>query len=171
MIFVWKYGASTFYFPSQKETVNIIFSTESSFCPQPHASGHTCTHVYERTRVARERRTGWSSKLLDIFNQVILLCVYNMVDMKYSRWRGTKVWVQLKWSLVATGMVSQPLIATVTLSSNGLGEVIRAHFYYDWARLALTERSNGRTDGIGPLLLWLSSTSHRKIYNINNKVS
>jgi hypothetical protein len=68
-------------------------------------------------------------------------------------------------------MVSQPLIATVTLNSNGLGEVIRARFYYDWARLALTERSNGRTDGIGPLLLWPSSTSHRKIYNINNKVS
>jgi hypothetical protein len=68
-------------------------------------------------------------------------------------------------------VVSQSPIATVTLSSNGLGEVISARCYYDWARLAVTERSNGCGDGIGPLLLWPSSTSHRKIYNINNKVS
>jgi hypothetical protein len=38
-----------------------------------------------------ERRTGWSSKLLDIFKRVILLWVYKVVDMKYSRQGGTKV--------------------------------------------------------------------------------
>jgi hypothetical protein len=38
-----------------------------------------------------ERRTGWSSKLLDIFNQVILLWVYKVVNMKYTRQGGTKV--------------------------------------------------------------------------------
>jgi hypothetical protein len=38
-----------------------------------------------------ERRTGWSSKLLDIIKQVILLWVYKVVDMKYSRRGGTKV--------------------------------------------------------------------------------
>jgi hypothetical protein len=36
-----------------------------------------------------ERRTGWSRKLLDIFDRVILLWIYKMVDMKYSR-RGVK---------------------------------------------------------------------------------
>jgi hypothetical protein len=64
-------------------------------------------------------------------------------------------------------MVSQSSVATVTLSSNGLGEVISTHCYCDWDRLAATEHSNGRGDGIGPLLLWPSSTSHRKIYDIN----
>jgi hypothetical protein len=38
-----------------------------------------------------ERRIGWSSKLLDIFKQVILLWVYKVVGMKYSRRGGTKV--------------------------------------------------------------------------------
>jgi hypothetical protein len=38
-----------------------------------------------------ERRTGWGSKLLDIIKQVILLWVYKVVDMKYSRRGGTKV--------------------------------------------------------------------------------
>jgi hypothetical protein len=38
-------------------------------------------------------------------------------------------------------------------SSNGHGEVIRTHCYYDRARLAATERSNGCGDDIGPLLL------------------
>jgi hypothetical protein len=52
-------------------------------------------------------------KLLDIFGKVILLWVYKVVDMKYSRRDGTKV------------------LSTV--------EVILS--------------SNGRTDGISPLLL------------------
>jgi hypothetical protein len=68
-------------------------------------------------------------------------------------------------------MVSQPPIATVTLSSNGLGEVISVHCYCDQAHLVATKRSNGRSDDINLLLLWPSSTSHRKIYDINNKVS
>jgi hypothetical protein len=89
----------------------------------------------------------------------------------YSRRGGTKDWVQLKWSSVATGAVSHPLIATVTLNSNKIGEVISARCYCDQARLAATERSNERCDGISPLLLWPSSTSHRKIYDINNEVS
>jgi hypothetical protein len=38
-----------------------------------------------------ERRTGWSSKLLDIIKHVILLWVYKMVNMKYSMRGGTKV--------------------------------------------------------------------------------
>jgi hypothetical protein len=67
--------------------------------------------------------------------------------------------------------VSQPPVATVTLSSSRLDEVINAHCYCDWARLAATKRSNGCGDGISPLLLWPSSTSHRKIYDVNNKVS
>jgi hypothetical protein len=45
--------------------------------------------VYQRTCIASERRTGWSSKLLDTFNQVILLWVYKVVNMKYSRGGGT----------------------------------------------------------------------------------
>jgi hypothetical protein len=69
------------------------------------------------------------------------------------------------------GVVSQSPVGTMTLSSNGLGEVISARCYYDQAHLALTERSNGRGNGIGLLLLWPSSSSHRKIYDINNKVS
>jgi hypothetical protein len=69
------------------------------------------------------------------------------------------------------GAVSQPPIATVTLSSNNLSEVISARCYCDQARLAVTKRSNGHGDGIGLLLLWSSSTSHRKIYDINNNVS
>jgi hypothetical protein len=85
------YGASPFHFPSQKRIVNRIVSTGSSFRPQPCASGHTCAHVYQQTRVVSERRTGWSSKLLDIIKQVILLWVYKVVDMKYSRRGGTKV--------------------------------------------------------------------------------
>jgi hypothetical protein len=100
-----------------------------------NASGHTCTHMCKRRRNASERRTGWSRKLLDIFDRVILLWVYKMVDVKYSRWGGTKVWVWLKWSSAAI------------------------------------ERSNGYCDDIGPLVLWLSSISHRKIYDINNKMS
>jgi hypothetical protein len=69
------------------------------------------------------------------------------------------------------GAVSQPPIATVTLSSNGLGEVISARCYCNQALLAATERSNGRGNGISSLLLWPSSTSYRKIYDINNKAS
>jgi hypothetical protein len=68
-------------------------------------------------------------------------------------------------------MVSQPPVATITLSSNGLGKEISTHCYYDQARLAAIEHSNGHSDGIGLLLLWPASTSHRKIYDINNKVS
>jgi hypothetical protein len=86
----------------------------------PPATACQWAHMYQRTRVASKRRTGWSSKLLDIFDQVILLWDYKMVDMKYSRWVGTKDWVWLKWSAVATGVVSELPVATVTLCSNGL---------------------------------------------------
>jgi hypothetical protein len=126
-----------------------------------------CAHMCKRRRNVSERSTGWCRKLLNIFDWVILL----WVDVKYSRWGGTKVWVQLKWSSVAMSVVSQPPVATITLSSNGLGEVISARCYCDWAHLTVTECSNRCDDGIGPLLLWPSSTSHRKIYDINNKVS
>jgi hypothetical protein len=37
-----------------------------------------------------ERRTGWSSKLLDIFYQVILLWDYKMVDMNIVGELGLK---------------------------------------------------------------------------------
>jgi hypothetical protein len=85
------YGASPFHFPLLKKIVNRIFSTGSSFYPQLCVSGHMCAHVYQQTHVVSERRTGWSSKLLDIFKQVILPWVYKVVDMRYSRWAGTKV--------------------------------------------------------------------------------
>jgi hypothetical protein len=65
------------------------------------------------------------------------------------------------------GAVSQPPIANVTLNRNGLDEVISACCYCDQAHFAATERSNGRGDDISLLLLWSSSTSHRKIYDIN----
>jgi hypothetical protein len=110
--------APHFYFHSQKEIVNKIFSTRSSLHPQSRASGHTSAHVCQRTCIVSERRTGWSRKLLDIYDRVILLWVYKMVDVKYSRRGGTKVWARLKWSSVAMGTVSQPPVATVTLSSN-----------------------------------------------------
>jgi hypothetical protein len=137
----------------------------------PSAIACQWTHMCQRTCIASERRTGWSRKLLDIFDRAILMWLYKMVDMKYSRWGGTKVLVRWKWSSVATGAVSHSPIATVTLSSNDLIEVINAHCYYDWARLVATEHSNRRGDGISPLLVWPSSTSHGKIYDINNKVS
>jgi hypothetical protein len=70
-----------------------ILSTGSSFHPQPHASGHTCEHVYQRACIVSERRTGWSTTLLHVFKQVILLWVY-----KWSTWSivgkvGQKFWV------------------------------------------------------------------------------
>jgi hypothetical protein len=73
--------------------------------------------------------------------------------------------------LGSNGTVSQPPVATVTLCNNGLNEVNSARCYCDRACLAATERSNGRGDGIGPFLLWPSSTSHRNIYDMNNKAS
>jgi hypothetical protein len=73
--------------------------------------------------------------------------------------------------LSSNGRGESVLVATVTLGSNELGEVISTRCYYDQARLAVTERSNRCGDGIGLLLLWPSSTSHGKIYDINNKVS
>jgi hypothetical protein len=129
------------------------------------------TIVCQQECIVSERWIGWSRKLLDIFDQVIRLWVYKMVDGKYSWWGGTKVWVRLNWSSVATGTVSQLPIATECHTSNELGEVISARCYCDWARLAVSERSNGHGDAIGPLLLWPSSTSHRKIYDTNCKVS
>jgi hypothetical protein len=36
---------SPFYFPSQKDNINRIFSTGSSFHPQQRASGHAYVHV------------------------------------------------------------------------------------------------------------------------------
>jgi hypothetical protein len=68
------------------------------------------------------------------------------------------------------GAVSKPPIATATLSNNTQFEVICACCYCDRARLAATKHSNGCGDGIDLLLLWPSST-HRKIYDIKNKVS
>jgi hypothetical protein len=56
-------------------------------------------------------------------------------------------------------------------SSNRLGEVIRARCYCDRVHLAVTKRSNGHGDSIDTLLLWPCSSSQRKIYDINNKVS
>jgi hypothetical protein len=147
----------------QQDLLHLILPSPTIMCKWGHMCQRTCT--------ASEKMTGWSRKLLDIFNRVILLWVYKMVDVKNSRRGETKVWVRLKLSSVTMGMVSQRPVATVTLSSNGLGEVIRVHCYCDRACLAATERSNGRGDCIGPLLLWHSSTSHRKIYDINNKVS
>jgi hypothetical protein len=103
----------------QKNIINKIFCTRSSFHPQPRASGHMCVHVYQRTRVASERRTGWSNKLLEIFKTVVLSWVYKLIDMKYSRWGGTKVWFharrhKLKWSSAAMGAVkSIALVATM----------------------------------------------------------
>jgi hypothetical protein len=85
---IWRVSLSL---PFIKKIVNRIFFTGSSFHPQPHASGHTCAHVDQQTHVVSERRTGWSSKLLDIFKQVILLWVSKVVDMKYNRRGGTKV--------------------------------------------------------------------------------
>jgi hypothetical protein len=38
-----------------------------------------------------ERRTEWSSKLLEIFEANVLSWVYRLVDMKYSRRGGTNV--------------------------------------------------------------------------------
>jgi hypothetical protein len=81
-----------------------ILSTESSppDPPSTHSSvpggPRMCMHRRApRTRHATsERRTGWSRKLLNIFDQVILLWVYKVVGMKYSRRGGTKVYVRLK---------------------------------------------------------------------------
>jgi hypothetical protein len=83
--------------------------------------------------------------------------------MSFSRRGGTK----LQNYVIATVALS----SNENHSSNRLSEVIHARCYCDRARLAVTERSNVCGDGIGPLLLWPSSTSHRKIYDINNKVS
>jgi hypothetical protein len=148
-----------------------ILSTESSPPDPPSTCNRVPVGVCQQTHIASERRIEWSKKILDIFDWVILLWVYKMADMKYSRRGGTKVWLWLKWSSVATVTMSQSPIATVTLSSNGLGEVISTRCYYDQACLITTERSNGHGDDISSLLLWPSSTSHRKIYDINNKVS
>jgi hypothetical protein len=67
-------------------------------------------------------------------------------------------------------MVSQLPIATMTLSSNGLNEVINTHCYCDQARLAATERSNGRGDGISPLLLW-PSLIHIERYMLSTQIN
>jgi hypothetical protein len=92
VVFVWKLiWRLSLSLPFTKKCCQQIFSTGSSFHSQPCASGQTCTHVYQRTRVVSERRIRWSSKLLDIFEQVILLWVYKVVDMKYNRRGGTKV--------------------------------------------------------------------------------
>jgi hypothetical protein len=50
-----------------------------------------------------ERRTGWSSKLLDIFNQVILLWVYEVVDMNYIRRGESKVLSVVEVNLSSNG--------------------------------------------------------------------
>jgi hypothetical protein len=49
----------------------------------------------------------------------------------------------VKVTLVATGVVSQPPVATVTLSSNGLGEVISTRCYRDQAHLAAIDVATG----------------------------
>jgi hypothetical protein len=53
-----------------KNIINRIVSTGPSFRPQPCASGHTRAQVYQRIRVASERRTSWSSKVMEIFEAV-----------------------------------------------------------------------------------------------------
>jgi hypothetical protein len=65
--------------------------------------------------------------------------------------------------LVGTHMYAHVCVPTATQrarassnenhSSNGLGEVIHTSCYYDQDHLAEIEHSNGRGDGIDPLLL------------------
>jgi hypothetical protein len=121
------------------------------------------------THVVSERRIGWRSKGLDIFNQVILLWVYKVVDMKYGRWAGTEVFSAVEVVLSSNGHVDAisllllwHLVATSRCHQH-------ARCYCDRAHLAATKRSNGYGERISPLQLWPSST-HRNIYDINNKV-
>jgi hypothetical protein len=73
----------------QQNLLHQILPSAAIMCQWAHMP--TCTHVCQRICIANERRTGWSRKLLDIFDRVILLWVYKMVDVKYSRRGGTKV--------------------------------------------------------------------------------
>jgi hypothetical protein len=116
-----------------------------------------------------ERRTGWSSKLLDIFKQVILQWVYEVVDMNYRRRGGTKVLSAVEVILSSNGRANGigPLQLWHSVATGRCCQ--HARCYYDRACLAVTEGSNRHGDHIGPLLLWPSST-HRNIYDMNNKV-
>jgi hypothetical protein len=60
-----------------------------------------------------------------------------------------------------------PLLLSVSVATGRCHQCTRC--YYDQALLVAIECSNGHGDRIGPLLLWPSST-HRKIYDIDNKV-
>jgi hypothetical protein len=60
------------------------------------------------------------------------------------------------------------LLLSVSVTRGGCCQCARC--YCNRARLVATECSNGHGDRISSLLLWPSST-HRKIYDINNKVS
>jgi hypothetical protein len=71
--------------------------------------------------------------------------------------------------LSSNGCGESATVATMTLSSNELGEIISARCYCDRARLVAIECSNGRGDNISLLLQWPSSTSHRKIYDMNKQ--
>jgi hypothetical protein len=106
---IWRISLCT---SLQKNIVNKIFSNRSSFYLLPCASGHTCMHVYQQTHIASERRIGWSSKLLEIFEVVVLSWVYKQVGMKYSRGGGTKFWFHAGWQV------------EVKPSSNGCGDSI-----------------------------------------------
>jgi hypothetical protein len=66
-------------------------STESSSLDPPSAHSHVPVSTRARMCAKGERRTGWSSKLLEIFEAVVLSWVYKLIDMKYSRQGGTTV--------------------------------------------------------------------------------
>jgi hypothetical protein len=60
-----------------------------------------------------------------------------------------------------------PLLLSVSVAPGGCRQC--TYCYCDRACLAATKCSNGHGDRIGPFLLWPSPT-HKKIYDINNKV-
>jgi hypothetical protein len=89
--------------------------------------------------------------------------------MKYSRRGGTKVMSAVEVVLSSNGCADSidPLLLSVLVATGKCCQ--RASCNYDRACLAAIERSNGHGYHISPLLLWPLST-HRKIYDINNKV-
>jgi hypothetical protein len=89
--------------------------------------------------------------------------------MKYSRRGGSKVMSAVEVILSSNRHADGigPLLLCVFVATSGCHQ--RARCYYDRVHLVAIERSNGHADCIGPLLLWASST-HRKIYDINNEV-
>jgi hypothetical protein len=65
------WGHVSLLLPHTKKIINRIFSSGSSIRSQSRARGHTYMNVYQRTCAANERRTGWRSKLLEIFKHVV----------------------------------------------------------------------------------------------------